>query len=89
MALPFLVTSSSTARRRAGPQRPPDRRHPPARQVSLALGGAKSRGKDAATRVLVLANRTTDSTQLHQQLLARHAGGPIAVTMLAPRHLAT
>jgi hypothetical protein len=43
-----------------------------------------SRGMDAATRVLVLANRTADSTQLHQQLLARHAQGPIAVTMLAP-----
>jgi hypothetical protein len=39
---------------------------------------------DAATRVLVLANRTADSNQLLQQLLARHAQGPIAVTMLAP-----
>jgi hypothetical protein len=39
---------------------------------------------DAATRVLVLANRTADSTQLHQQLLARHAQGPITVTILAP-----
>jgi hypothetical protein len=39
---------------------------------------------DAATRVLVLANRTADSLQLLQQLLARHAQGPIAVTMLAP-----
>jgi hypothetical protein len=39
---------------------------------------------DAATRVLVLANRTADSTELRQQLLARHGQGPIAVTMLAP-----
>ena len=39
---------------------------------------------DAATRVLVLANRTADSNQLLQQLLARHAQGPVAVTMLAP-----
>ena len=39
---------------------------------------------DAATRVLVLANRTADSSQLLQQLLARHAQGTIAVTMLAP-----
>jgi hypothetical protein len=39
---------------------------------------------DAVTRVLVLANRTADSTELLQQLLARHAQGPIAVTMLAP-----
>jgi hypothetical protein len=35
---------------------------------------------DAATRVLVLANRTADSTQLRQQLLARHGQGRIAVT---------
>ena len=48
------------------------------------LAAQKFRGIDAATRVLVLANRTTDSTQLHQQLLARHAGGPITVTVLAP-----
>jgi hypothetical protein len=39
---------------------------------------------DAATRVLVLANRTADSTELHQQLLARHSQGQIVVTMLAP-----
>ena len=39
---------------------------------------------DAATRVLVLANRTADSLQLLEQLLARHARGPIVVTMLAP-----
>jgi hypothetical protein len=39
---------------------------------------------DAATRVLVLANRTADSTQLRLQLLGRHAQGPITVTMLAP-----
>jgi hypothetical protein len=39
---------------------------------------------DAATRVLVVANRTADSRQLLQLLLARHADGPIAVTMLAP-----
>jgi hypothetical protein len=39
---------------------------------------------DAATRVLVLANRTADSTALHQQILARHSQGQIAVTMLAP-----
>ncbi|MFD1517526.1 hypothetical protein [Pseudonocardia yunnanensis] len=39
---------------------------------------------DAATRVLVLANRTADSPRLVRQLLARHALGPIAVTMLAP-----
>jgi hypothetical protein len=39
---------------------------------------------EAATRVLVLANRTADSSQLLQQLLARHAQGTIAVTMLAP-----
>jgi hypothetical protein len=48
------------------------------------LAAQKFRGIDAATRVLVLANRTTDSTQPHQQLLARHAGGPITVTVLAP-----
>jgi hypothetical protein len=40
---------------------------------------------DAATRALVLANRTADSTQLHQQLLARHGQGRMAVTMLAPQ----
>lgn len=39
---------------------------------------------DAVTRVLVLANRTADSTELRQQILARHGQGPIAVTMLAP-----
>jgi hypothetical protein len=39
---------------------------------------------DAATRVLVLANRTADSNELRQQLLTRHGQGPIAVTMLAP-----
>lgn len=39
---------------------------------------------DAATRVLVLANRTADSKELRRQLLARHGQGPITVTMLAP-----
>lgn len=39
---------------------------------------------DAATRLLVLANRTADSIQLLQQLLARHAQGPVVVTILAP-----
>ncbi|NMI01298.1 hypothetical protein [Pseudonocardia acidicola] len=39
---------------------------------------------DAATRVLVLANRTADSRELLQQLLARHGRSPIAVTLLAP-----
>lgn len=39
---------------------------------------------DAATRVLVLANRTADSDELRQKLLARHGQGQIAVTMLAP-----
>jgi hypothetical protein len=37
-----------------------------------------------ATRVLVLANRTADSSELLQQILARHSQGPISVTMLAP-----
>ncbi|MHA6792028.1 hypothetical protein ACVGVM_00665 [Pseudonocardia bannensis] len=39
---------------------------------------------DAATRVLVLANRTADSSELLRQVLARHGRSPIAVTMLAP-----
>jgi hypothetical protein len=39
---------------------------------------------DAATRVLVLANRTADSAELRQALLARHAKGKIAVTLVAP-----
>lgn len=38
----------------------------------------------AATRVLVLANRTADSAELLDWLVARHGQGPIAVTMLAP-----
>jgi hypothetical protein len=85
MALPFLVTSSSTARRRAGPQRPLDRRHPPAfRHVPLALGGAKvprHRRGDARARPC---QPDDGFHQLHQQLLARQAGGPITVTVLAP-----
>jgi hypothetical protein len=39
---------------------------------------------DGATRVLVLANRTADSDELLRQLVARHARGTIAVTLLAP-----
>ena len=38
----------------------------------------------AATRVLVVANRTADSEELRQVLVERHEQGPIAVTMLAP-----
>ena len=41
MALPFLVTSSSTAIRRAGPQRPLDRRHPPAFPAGLTRAGRR------------------------------------------------
>jgi hypothetical protein len=39
---------------------------------------------DAATRVLVVANRTADSAELHEQLLARHRLSGITVTLLAP-----
>lgn len=49
-----------------------------------AGAGVQSSGMDAATRVLVLANRTADSGELLRHLLARHGQGPIAVTMLAP-----
>jgi len=38
----------------------------------------------AATHVLVLANRTADSLELLERLVARHGESPIAVTMLAP-----
>jgi hypothetical protein len=34
--------------------------------------------------VLVVANRTADSEELHAALLERHAHGPISVTLLAP-----
>lgn len=47
-------------------------------------GGVKSSDMDAAARVLVLANRTADSSELLQRLLSRHGEGPIAVTVLAP-----
>ena len=43
------------------------------------LGGVESGGMDAATRVLVLANRTADSRELRQRLLARH--GPAKAAM--------
>jgi hypothetical protein len=36
------------------------------------------------TRVLVVANRTADSDELHERLLARHRQGHISVTLLAP-----
>jgi hypothetical protein len=39
---------------------------------------------DDATRVLVLANRTADSPQLRDALLARRDRGPIEVTLLVP-----
>lgn len=39
---------------------------------------------DSPTRLLVLANRTADSPELLQQLVARHRRGPIGVTMLVP-----
>jgi hypothetical protein len=39
---------------------------------------------DDAARVLVLANRTADSPQLRDALLARRERGPIAVTLLVP-----
>ena len=39
---------------------------------------------DPATRVLVVANRTADSAELHEQLLARHRVSGIRVTLLAP-----
>jgi hypothetical protein len=39
---------------------------------------------DTAIRVLVVANRTADSTELLQRILARHARDPIVVTLLAP-----
>jgi len=38
----------------------------------------------AATRVLVLANRTADSAELLEWLVARHRRTPIVVTLLAP-----
>jgi hypothetical protein len=38
----------------------------------------------ATSRVLVIANRTADSRELVEVLVARHRQGPIAVTMLAP-----
>jgi hypothetical protein len=37
-----------------------------------------------ATRVLVVANRTADSEELREHLVARHERSPIAVTLLAP-----
>jgi hypothetical protein len=37
-----------------------------------------------AARLLVLANRTADSPQLRDALLARRERGPIAVTLLVP-----
>ena len=39
---------------------------------------------DAASRVLVLANRTAGSAQLRNALLERRDRGPIAVTLLVP-----
>jgi GABA permease len=39
---------------------------------------------DAVSRVLVVANRTADSDELHERLLARHREGDISVTLLAP-----
>ena len=39
---------------------------------------------DGETRILVLANRTVDSQELRDVLLARHERGPIAVTLLVP-----
>lgn len=36
------------------------------------------------TKLLVIANRTADSTELRETLLARAAEGPILVTLLAP-----
>ena len=39
---------------------------------------------DAASRVLVLANRTAGSAQLRHALLERRDRGPIAVTLLVP-----
>ena len=39
---------------------------------------------DDASRVLVLANRTADSPQLRDALLARRERGPIVVTLLVP-----
>jgi hypothetical protein len=39
---------------------------------------------DAATRVLVVANRTADSPELLHRLADRHARSSIMVTMLAP-----
>ncbi|MGO9974567.1 MAG: hypothetical protein ACLP01_17540 [Solirubrobacteraceae bacterium] len=35
-------------------------------------------------RILVVADRTADSDELHAALLKRHSEGPIAVTLLAP-----
>ena len=37
-------------------------------------------------RVLVVANRTADSDELHAALLERQAQGSISVTLLAPVH---
>jgi len=37
-----------------------------------------------ATRVLVVANRTADSDELREHLIARHKRAPISVTLLAP-----
>jgi hypothetical protein len=39
---------------------------------------------DAATRLLVVANRTADSDELHRHLVARSHEGRIVVTLLAP-----
>jgi hypothetical protein len=39
---------------------------------------------DSATRVLVVANRTADCGELRQAILARHAQGTIAVTLVVP-----
>jgi hypothetical protein len=39
---------------------------------------------DAVTRLLVIANRTADSDELHRHLVARSQEGRIAVTLLAP-----
>lgn len=39
---------------------------------------------NAATRVLVVANRTADSSELHERLVARHRESGITVTLLAP-----
>jgi hypothetical protein len=57
-----------------------------AHQLRLFSGAVRAYSgvMSATTRVLVLANRTADSAELLDRLVARHGQAPIVVTMLAP-----